>query len=89
MDQAADGEVGHHEAVEFLADEVRGLAAQEHLAPAEMGLQFVEGRFDLPSLRIKGGQNFNKDVQLSMGAEMGISDYKYRNGVLTIKMQKI
>ena len=40
-------------------------------------------------LRIKGGQNFNKDVQLSMGAEMGISDYKYRNGVLTIKMQKI
>lgn len=40
-------------------------------------------------LRIKGGQNFNKDVQLSMDAEMGISDYKYRNGVLTIKMQKI
>ena len=40
-------------------------------------------------LRIKGGQNFNKDVQLSMGAEMAISDYKYRNGVLTIKMQKM
>lgn len=39
-------------------------------------------------LRIKGGQNFNKDVQLST-PEMGISDYKYRNGVLTIKMQKI
>lgn len=40
-------------------------------------------------LRIKGGQNFNKDVQLTVAAEMGIADYKYRNGVLTIKMQKI
>lgn len=57
-------------------------------------------------LRIKGGQNFAKDVQLTSSAgggdgsagasnsnmaaaEMGISDYKYRNGVLTIKIQKI
>ncbi|AIF82714.1 hypothetical protein NTE_00634 [Candidatus Nitrososphaera evergladensis SR1] len=47
-------------------------------------------------LKIKGGQNFSKDVQLdptattpAAAAEMGISDYKYRNGVLTIRMQKL
>jgi HSP20 family protein len=40
-------------------------------------------------LRIKGGQSFTKDVPLELTHEMGISDYKYRNGVLTIKIQKI
>lgn len=40
-------------------------------------------------LRIKGGQNFARDVPLEMTQEMGISDYKYRNGVLTIKIQKV
>ncbi|WP_337861585.1 Hsp20/alpha crystallin family protein [Nitrososphaera sp.] len=41
-------------------------------------------------LKIRGGQNFTRDVQLEgMTTEMGISDYKYRNGVLTIKMQKV
>src|SRR5919198_5263449 len=34
-------------------------------------------------LRIKGGQNFAKDVPLELTQEMRISDYKYRNGVLT------
>jgi HSP20 family molecular chaperone IbpA len=46
-------------------------------------------------LKIKGGQNFSRDVQLDATnttaavTEMGISDYKYRNGVLTIRMQKV
>lgn len=40
-------------------------------------------------LRIKGGQNFTRDVPLESTQQMGISDYKYRNGVLTIKIQKI
>ena len=40
-------------------------------------------------LRIKGGQNFTKDVPLELTHEVGISDYKYRNGVLTIKIQKV
>jgi len=40
-------------------------------------------------LRIKGGQNFTRDVSIEMTEEMGISDYKYRNGVLTIKIQKV
>lgn len=40
-------------------------------------------------LRIKGGQNFTRDVPLELTQEMGISYYKYRNGVLTIKIQKV
>ena len=40
-------------------------------------------------LRIKGGQNFTRDIPLELTQEMGISDYKYRNGVLTIKIQKV
>ena len=39
-------------------------------------------------LRIKGGQNFLKDIPLELTKDMGISDYKYRNGVLTIKIQR-
>lgn len=40
-------------------------------------------------LKIKGGQNFARDVQLDAPSEMSIADYKYRNGVLTIKIQKV
>ena len=40
-------------------------------------------------LRIKGGQNFTRDVPLEHAPDMGISDYKYRNGVLTVKIQKV
>jgi HSP20 family molecular chaperone IbpA len=40
-------------------------------------------------LRIKGGQNFTRDVPLEITHDMGISDYKYRNGVLTVKIQKM
>jgi HSP20 family protein len=40
-------------------------------------------------LRIKGGQNFARDVPLELSQEMGISDYKYRHGVLTIRIQKV
>jgi HSP20 family protein len=39
-------------------------------------------------LRIKSGQNFAKDIPLELTKDMGISDYKYRNGVLTIKIQR-
>ena len=40
-------------------------------------------------LRIKGGQNFSKDIPLELSEDMNISDCKYRNGVLTIKIQRI
>ena len=40
-------------------------------------------------LRIRGGQNFTKEVPLDITQNMGISDYKYRNGVLTVRIQKV
>jgi len=50
----------------------------------QINVKLTEGQ-----LRIKGGQNFTRDVPLELTQEMGISDYKYRNGVLTIKIQKV
>lgn len=50
----------------------------------QINVKLTEGQ-----LRIKGGQNFTRDVPLDLTQEMGISDYKYRNGVLTIKIQKV
>jgi HSP20 family molecular chaperone IbpA len=40
-------------------------------------------------LQIKGSQNFVRNVPVELTEEMSISDYKYRNGVLTVKIQKM
>ena len=50
----------------------------------QINVRLIEGL-----LRIKGGQNFTRDVPLEQAHDMGISDYKYRNGVLTVKIQKM
>jgi len=50
----------------------------------QINVRLIEGL-----LRIKGGQNFARDVPLELTQKMGIADYKYRNGVLTIKIQKV
>ena len=55
MHQSANSEVGHHEPVEFLTHQIRRLAAQDDLGAAQVGLQFVERGFDLPSLVIERG----------------------------------
>ena len=57
--QTSNGEVSHHEAVEFLANQVGGLAAQDDLGAAQMGLEFVERGFDFPALMIERGQFFS------------------------------
>ncbi len=46
--QATNGEMGHHQAVELLADHVGGLAAQNDPGAAQMGLQFIEAGLDFP-----------------------------------------
>jgi len=48
----------------------------------------VNARLINGMLRIKGGQNFSKDIPLELSEAMNISDCKYRNGVLTIKIQR-
>jgi HSP20 family molecular chaperone IbpA len=40
-------------------------------------------------LHIRGGQNFARDVQLEVTEDMGIAEFKYRNGVLTLKIRRI
>ncbi len=40
-------------------------------------------------LYIRGGQNFARDVQLDVTENMGIAEFKYRNGVLTLKIRRI
>ena len=54
--QAADGEVRQEQPIELLTDQVRGLAAQHDLRAAQVGLQFVERRLDLPALVVERGQ---------------------------------
>ncbi len=66
--QAADGEVGHHEAVEFLAHQIGGFAAQHDVGTAQMSLEFVERSFYLPALVIEGSQFFGRSL---VGVEDG------------------
>lgn len=40
-------------------------------------------------LHLRGGQNFVRDVQLDVTEDMGIAEFKYRNGVLTLKIRRI
>src|SRR5260370_8582790 len=56
MDEAWYGEVGHHQPIELVSDEIRGLAAQDDLGAAQVGLELVQRGFDFPSLVIEGGQ---------------------------------
>jgi hypothetical protein len=54
--EAADGEVRQHQAVELLPHQLRGLAPQHDPGAAQVRLEFVEGRLDLPALVVQGGQ---------------------------------
>jgi hypothetical protein len=46
--QSANGKVRHYEAVEFLANQVGGLAAQDDFGTAQMSFEFGERSFDFP-----------------------------------------
>jgi HSP20 family molecular chaperone IbpA len=41
------------------------------------------------SLHVKSGQNFNKTIPLDRAEEMNISDFRYRNGILTLKIRAV
>jgi HSP20 family molecular chaperone IbpA len=41
------------------------------------------------SLHVKSGQNFNKTIPLDRAEEMNISDFRYRNGILTLKIRTV
>lgn len=50
----------------------------------EVTTRLIEGM-----LHIRGGQNFYKAVQLEVTPDMGVAEFKYRNGVLTLKIRRI
>jgi hypothetical protein len=54
--QVPDRMVDEQKAVKFLLGPVRVLRTQYQVRPAEVGLDFVEGGFALPSLGVEGGQ---------------------------------
>ena len=56
MHQATNRKVRHQQAVELLANQFRRLAPQYDLGPAQMGLQLIQGRLDLPALVVERGQ---------------------------------
>ena len=58
MHQPSDRKVGHHKAIEFLPDKVRGPAAQQSLATPKVGLQLIESGLNFPALIVEGGQIF-------------------------------
>jgi HSP20 family protein len=41
------------------------------------------------TLHVKSGQNFAKTIPLDLNEEIAISDFKYRNGILTIRINKV
>jgi len=46
----------------------------------------IDVRLTTGTLHVKSGQNFEKAIPLDLNEEMNISDFKYRNGILTIKI---
>jgi len=49
----------------------------------------IDIRLTIGTLHVKSGQNFSKTIPLDLIEEMNISDFKYRNGILTIKINKV
>ena len=67
MHQAANGEVGHHETVELLTDQIGCLAPKDNPRAPQVGLEFIQCRFNLPTFMIEGGQ-------LMCWSQLGIED---------------
>jgi HSP20 family molecular chaperone IbpA len=40
-------------------------------------------------LYINGGQNFSKVIQLDVDEDMGIAEFRYKNGILTLRIKKL
>jgi len=49
----------------------------------------IDVSLTIGTLHVKSGQNFAKTIPLDLNEEMNISDFKYRNGILTIRINKV
>ncbi len=51
--------------------------------------EMVNARLINGMLYINGGQNFSKVIQLDVGEDMGIAEFRYKNGILTLRIRKL
>ena len=78
-----------HEAKSWVYDLIKG--EQEFVFVAEVPgpedkivVRFIEG-----ILYVRGSGGFSKEVPIEGSTDMQIFDFKYRNGVLTLKIKKL
>lgn len=50
----------------------------------KVSVRLIEG-----ILYVRGSGGFSKEVPINAGPDMGIHDFKYRNGVLTLRIRKL
>jgi len=60
--QPAHRKMRPHQTIELLLDQFRRLAPQYDLRPAQMGLEFIERRLDLPALVVLSRQFFGRSL---------------------------
>ncbi len=74
---------------DWVYDLIRGeneiIFVAEVPGPEEM----VNARLMNGMLYINGGQNFSKVIQLDVGEDMGIAEFRYKNGILTLRIKKL
>ena len=56
MHQPPYRKVSHQQTIEFLADQVRGLAAQLEAGTPQVCFEFIQSGFNLPAFTIQGRQ---------------------------------
>ena len=52
MHEAANGEVGHQQAIEFLPHQIRSLAAKDDMCAPQVSFEFIERGFYFPPVVI-------------------------------------
>jgi len=74
---------------DWVYDLIRGeneiIFVAEVPGPEEM----VNARLINGMLYINGGQNFSKVIQLDVDEDMGIAEFRYKNGILTLRIKKL
>ncbi len=74
---------------DWVYDLIRGeneiIFVAEVPGPEEM----VNARLINGMLYINGGQNFSKVIQLDVDEDMGIAEFRYKNGILTLRIRKL
>jgi len=78
--EAADGEMGQQEAVEFLTHEFWSFAAQDDTRPAQVRFEFIQRVFDFPPFVIERGEFVGRCfVGIQQGRNESIARFRVRD----------